>query len=138
MESMILLIVAVALVAGTFYAARHKLARDATAFAPADHSPAENAEQPESGDGLAFEGWNRFTSNPFSLTAGAHRMTYAFPDAVRVEVEVCAVGDQTTVLQSAHTGSGAAAFSVPAGTYTVRVKPSRRDHHWEIEFTAEG
>lgn len=138
MESVILLVVAVALVAGTFYAARHKLARDATAFAPADQSPAENADQPESGDGLAFEGWNRFTSSPFLLTAGTHRMTYAFPDAVRVDVEVCAAGDQTAVWQSGHTGSGAAAFSVPAGTYTVRVKPSRRDHHWEIEFTAEG
>jgi len=136
MEIVVLLAVAAGLVGFTVYAVRRKLASDAAAFEQSYQPTPQNSVENDADDaGIAFEGWNRFSSDPFRLAAGSYRMLYAFPEDVRVQVELFAAGRKTAVWSAAHSGSGEAAFSIPGGDYVAIIKPSQRDHHWEIEFT---
>lgn len=89
----------------------------------------------EFGATLAFQGESSFRTETFSLKKGAYKLSYWFPEAVLVKVELFGASGVDSEVIALKRGEGAVDFSVASdGRYFCTIEPAEDDAPWEIEI----
>jgi hypothetical protein len=136
MDSLLVLLIALALIGVMVVIVRRKIARDDRAlldrFAFDDDSgiSPQGASYP-----LRFQGVGGQTSGAFTLGPGRHRLRYQFPDGVQIKVDLFTAGgdDHETLVIAA--GLGEREFSVVGGRYRLDIDPAVAESRWSVALT---
>lgn len=136
--NLIILVVALALIAGLAFIVWQKLARDERRFNALYRPPELSADDAPWDDVIVFAGQFAFESDVFPLAAGSHRLRYWFPDDVIVNVVLFSADGSESEALAIQKGAGERVFTVTGGEYFCAVDPAEEPAEWEIEFSPLG
>lgn len=136
MDTLLVLLTALALVGVMAFIVRRKIARDDRALTERFAFDEDYGIQREGAVyPVYFEGQGGQTTPHFKLEAGQHRIVYQFPEGVQVKVDLfTAAGEEQETLVIG-TGSGMHDFSVSGGRYLLDIDPAVEESRWSVALT---
>jgi hypothetical protein len=135
MDTVLTVLIALALSGLMYYLVRRKISRDDRVLAGRFAFGDDGISQSGVAYPVYFEGTGAQTTGAFRLQAGRHRLRYdsAADSILKVELLTASGDEHETLVMTA--GTGEREFSVDAGRYLLDLEPAVENSRWRVSIT---